>query len=382
MLQTPPLSLYVHLPWCVRKCPYCDFNSHPVAGKLPERAYVEALLADLDQDLETLEVRPLIAIFFGGGTPSLFSPEAFSRLLAGIRARLPWADDIEITLEANPGTVESTKFEAFRALGVNRLSLGVQSFQDDKLQRLGRIHTAAEAVQAVETARRAGFERINLDLMFGLPGQTPADARHDLDTALALEPAHLSWYQLTLEPNTLFAKHPPPLPDDDRLWTIQTAGLERLARAGFERYEISAYARPGRRCRHNLNYWRFGDYLGIGAGAHAKLTFAAENRIVRSHKIRHPWHYLEKAGTPTRLGGHQDIAPAERPLEFLMNALRLREGFYRGEFEARTGLPFSHLEPALAPLLEQGLLEGDGDTLRCSDTGWNFLDTVLARLTT
>ncbi|BCX82668.1 hypothetical protein MIT9_P2254 [Methylomarinovum caldicuralii] len=382
MLQTPPLSLYVHLPWCVRKCPYCDFNSHAVAGELPERAYVEALLADLDQDLETLGARPLIAIFFGGGTPSLFSPESFSRLLAGIRARLPWADDIEITLEANPGTVESAKFEAFRALGINRLSLGVQSFQDDKLRRLGRIHTAAEAVQAVETARRAGFERINLDLMFGLPGQTLADARHDLDTALALEPTHLSWYQLTLEPNTLFAKYPPPLPDDDRLWAMQTAGLERLARAGFERYEISAYARPGQRCRHNLNYWRFGDYLGIGAGAHAKLTFAAENRIVRSHKIRHPRHYLEKSGTPARLGGRQDIAPTERPLEFLMNALRLREGFRRGEFEARTGLPFSHLAPALAPLQEQGLLEGDGDTFRCSATGWNFLDTVLTRLTT
>ena len=380
MLQTPPLSLYVHLPWCVRKCPYCDFNSHALDGALPEQDYVAALLADLDRDLEDIEARPLVSLFIGGGTPSLFSPAALSRLLDGIRARLPWGDDIEITLEANPGTVESGKFRDFRALGINRLSLGIQSFQDDKLERLGRIHTARQARQAVEAARQAGFERLNLDLMFGLPGQTVADALHDLDIATALAPSHLSWYQLTLEPNTLFAKYPPPLPDDERLWAMQRAGLEKLAGAGLHRYEISAYARPNQRCRHNLNYWRFGDYLGIGAGAHAKLTFADQGRIVRRWKIRHPQHYLEKAATPARLGGQTDVGPSERPLEFLMNALRLREGFRRDHYEARTGLPFSRLEPQLAPLLEDGLLERQGDTVRCSETGWNFLDTLLTRL--
>ncbi len=374
-----PLSLYVHLPWCLRKCPYCDFNSHAVRGEIPESSYVDALLADLDQDLALAGDRPLISIFIGGGTPSLFSPPALERLLRGIGERIAWTPEIEITLEANPGTVESDRFAAFRALGINRLSLGVQSFQDDKLKRLGRIHDGGEAIRAVEIARRAGFSNLNLDLMFGLPGQSVADALVDLETALALHPDHLSWYQLTLEPNTLFAKYPPPLPEDEQLWEIQCAGLEKLAEAGFERYEISAHARNGKRCRHNLNYWRFGDYLGIGAGAHGKITDPSDETILRYWKIRHPEHYIEKASTDARLGGWQPVGETEKPLEFLMNTLRLREGFTPARFESRTGMDYRTIAARIEDLIAEGWLVREGGAVRCSERGWNFLDSILGR---
>lgn len=384
-LSPPPLSLYIHFPWCVRKCPYCDFNSHPVQGDLPEQQYVEALLLDLTQDLEWMEkerVRypgPLHSLFLGGGTPSLFSPESIHRLLSGIRALLPWPPDIEITLEANPSTVESSKFRAFRDLGINRLSLGVQSFQEPKLKALGRIHSAREAEAAIETAKEAGFTNLNVDLMFGLPRQSLNDALYDVTTALRHAPTHISFYQLTLEPNTIFAKYPPSLPNEDTVWEIGQTGQEKLELAGFQRYEISAYAQEGYQCQHNLNYWRFGDYLGLGAGAHGKLTDAQRGRIWRYFKIRHPGHYLQKAKTPERIGGRVLIAERERPLEFLLNALRLKEGFSPGQFECCTGLPFSLVEPVLDALLAENLLYQQNGRIACTPLGWNFLDSVLER---
>ncbi|GAB6066810.1 radical SAM family heme chaperone HemW [Methylothermus subterraneus] len=380
-LIRPPLSLYIHLPWCVRKCPYCDFNSHALSGTLPEREYVDALLADLAQDVNELKIESkLHSVFIGGGTPSLFSPASLERLLIGIRRLLPWEEDAEITLEANPGAVESGKLQEFRALGINRLSLGIQSFQDAKLNALGRIHTAREALTAIETAKAAGFSNLNLDLMFGLPQQTLADALADIRSALAADPTHLSWYQLTLEPGTWFAKYPPPLPDEDSIWAMARAGQEELAKAGFSRYEISAYAKAGFACRHNLNYWRFGDYLGIGAGAHGKWTDPGTNTIWRTWKIRHPYHYLEKAATPLRLGGKTKVQNADKPLEFLMNALRLKEGFSPSQFESRTGLPFSTLAPVLDEWMEEEFLAQNQDRIACTPLGWDFLDTLLERL--
>ncbi len=378
-LIRPPLGLYIHLPWCVRKCPYCDFNSHALRDGLPEKAYVDALLADLRQDLAWVKDRRLHSIFLGGGTPSLFSPDSLARMLEGVQGLVPWDKPIEITLEANPGTVESAKFRAFRASGINRLSLGVQSFQDGKLTALGRIHTAREALEAIDTARSAGFDNFNLDLMFGLPGQSLNDALSDIDTAIAQNPAHISYYQLTLEPHTLFAKYPPRLPQDEHIWTLQNACQEKLAAGGFKRYEISAYARDGFQCRHNLNYWRFGDYLGIGAGAHAKLTDPERNAIHRIWKIRHPDHYREKAASPARIGGRSIIRESDKPLEFLMNTLRLKEGFTPSQFERRTGMDFAQIAPSLEPLLVDGLLKRAGERITCSSRGWNFLDTLLER---
>jgi len=297
----PPLSLYIHFPWCVRKCPYCDFNSHAVRGDLPEDQYIDALLADLESDLPRVWGRPVRSVFLGGGTPSLFSPEAIERLLAGVRARVTLVPEAEVTLEANPGTVETERFRGYRAAGVNRLSIGIQSFQPEQLQKLGRIHGRDEALAAAQAARAAGFDNFNLDLMFGLPQQTLDEALADLRTALALNPTHLSLYQLTLEPNTLFHAQPPELPDEDVLAAMQEALQAELADAGFTQYEVSAYARAGRRCRHNLNYWQFGDYLGIGAGAHAKITDA--DGITRLWKVKQPRNFLETAGTPAGLGG-------------------------------------------------------------------------------
>jgi putative oxygen-independent coproporphyrinogen III oxidase len=377
-LVLPPLSLYVHLPWCVRKCPYCDFNSHVLSGALPEQAYIDALLSDLAQELAQVKGRKLYSIFLGGGTPSLFSPASLERLLLGIRALIPWHEGIEITLEANPGTVESGKFREFSALGINRLSLGIQSFQDAKLKALGRIHTAREAMAAIETAQ-ASFANLNLDLMFGLPGQTLSDALADIDCALAFAPTHLSHYQLTLEPGTRFAKHPPPLPPDDDLLAMGEICQEKLTAAGFSRYEISAYAKKGYQCRHNLNYWRFGDYLGIGAGAHSKFTDPQAGKIYRSWKIRHPWHYMHKANTGARLGGQIQVEDKDKLLEFLMNTLRLQEGFSPIQFEHRTGLPFTLLEPAVNELLQAGWLRLRLNRIACTPLGWNFLDTLLER---
>ena len=290
MLSAPPLSLYIHIPWCIRKCPYCDFNSHRAEADLPERGYITARLDDLDVDRAGVQGRRIETIFLGGGTPSLFSAEAISQLLEGVRQRVVLAADAEITLEANPGTAEAGKFRGFRQAGVNRLSLGLQSFNDAQLQRLGRIHGRAEALRAVELARAAGIDNLNLDLMFGLPGQTAEEGLADIRTAIDLQPEHVSYYQLALEPNTVFHKYPPRLPEDEAIWSIQQAGQAMLAEQGYRQYEVSAYARPGRRCRHNLNYWHFGDYLGIGAGAHGKITRMHTGEIIRTAKIRHPQH--------------------------------------------------------------------------------------------
>ncbi|MDT8384454.1 MAG: radical SAM family heme chaperone HemW [Gammaproteobacteria bacterium] len=375
----PPLSLYIHLPWCVRKCPYCDFNSHEqkAQGELPELAYVEALLRDLEQDLPRIWGRRIISVFIGGGTPSLFSPEALDRLLSGLRARLVINADAEITLEANPGTAEQQKFRDYRALGINRLSIGVQSFHNDALQRLGRIHGRDEAIRAAEMAHAAGFDNFNLDLMFALPSQTAAQAAEDVTTAIDLEPTHISYYQLTLEPNTLFHAQPPVLPDNDLAWQMQQAGQEQLATADYAQYEVSAYARPQRQCAHNLNYWQFGDYLGIGAGAHAKITDAAQQNITRLAKLRHPQRFMDTAGTPKGIHSERVLSRNEVGLEFMMNALRLNAGFETALFAAHTGQPLLLLEPALRTAEETGLIERDLKQIRPTEKGRRFLDDVL-----
>ncbi|MDE2307871.1 MAG: radical SAM family heme chaperone HemW [Xanthomonadaceae bacterium] len=382
-LLAPPLSLYVHMPWCVKKCPYCDFNSHGLRGAPPPYAdYIDALLADLDADIgdfgAALENRPIVSVFFGGGTPSLFKPELVARFLDGAGARLPFADGCEITLETNPGTVEHGRFDGYLAAGVNRLSFGVQSFDDDKLKRLGRIHSAAEAEAAVKSAQDAGYRNINLDLMYALPQQTSEGALADAERAIALEPAHISHYQLTLEPNTAFAANPPPLPDDDHAWAMQEACEQRLAAAGYGQYEISAYAQPGRRCAHNLNYWRFGDYLGIGAGAHGKLSDAGNGLVRRRWKVRHPRAYLPAAGAPARLGGDATIETTELPFEYMLNALRLVDGVPLAEFAERTGLPAANIAPALDRARQRGWLHDDPQRLRTTALGQRFLNDVIA----
>ncbi|HKJ08809.1 MAG TPA: radical SAM family heme chaperone HemW [Gammaproteobacteria bacterium] len=375
----PPLALYLHLPWCVRKCPYCDFNSHELKSDLPEQAYVDALLADIEFELPGIWGRTVQSIFIGGGTPSLFSPEAIDRLLAGVRSRLRCKPALEITLEANPGTVEQGRFAEYRAAGVNRLSIGVQSFQPDLLERLGRIHDRREAMRAAESAHRAGLENFNLDLMFGLPGQKLAACLADVATAMDLEPAHISFYQLTLEPNTRFHRYPPVLPEEDIVWTMQEQGRAALEAGGYTQYEISAYARPGRQCDHNLNYWRFGDYLGIGAGAHGKVTDAQRQAVTRRWKIKHPKDYVRQAGTAQALGGESVLRPADAVLEFMMNGLRLNEGFTAGQFEAGTGLALESAAAAIEQGLTAGLLERhDTDRLRASATGRQFLNDLLA----
>ena len=353
LTHPPPLSLYVHIPWCVRKCPYCDFNSH-TADTIPEAEYVEALLADLQQELPLIWGRRIHSVFIGGGTPSLFSPEKIEYFLLQARALLNISPTAEITLEANPGSVEAARFAEFRAAGINRLSIGVQSFNDTQLLALGRIHDASAAIRAVETALRAGFNSVNLDLMYALPQQSLANAREDLNTAIALRPGQISYYQLTLEPNTAFHNTPPPLPDDDTQWDMHLQGREMLASAGYTQYEVSAYARAGHACRHNLNYWQFGDYVGIGAGAHGKLSFVNEQRIERRWKLRHPRDYLRAAHTPEVLAGKQDIAHVDLPFEFMMNALRLHDGFETAWFGARTGLAWDDIVPKINTLIESG----------------------------
>ncbi|WP_081609339.1 radical SAM family heme chaperone HemW [Pseudomonas thermotolerans] len=372
--QLPPLALYVHIPWCVRKCPYCDFNSHAAGAELPEEAYVDALLADLEADLAQVHGRELISIFFGGGTPSLFSARALGRLLEGVERRVPFAADIEITLEANPGTFEQAKFRDYRQLGINRLSIGIQSFQEAQLKALGRIHDGAEAIRAADMARAAGFDNFNLDLMHGLPGQSVEDALADLRTAIAQTPTHLSWYQLTLEPNTVFWNQPPALPEDDVLWDIQEAGQALLAEQGYAQYEISAYARAGRRARHNLNYWTFGDFLGIGAGAHAKLS-APDGRIRRTWKTRLPKDYL--APGKRFQAGERLLEADELPFEFLMNALRLTEGVPATLFPERTGLPLGQLAAARHEAERRGLLDSDPERLVATPRGQLFLNDLL-----
>lgn len=374
-----PLSLYIHIPWCAKKCPYCDFNSHAVRAPIPEAEYVDALLRDLDHELrDAPEERPLRSIFFGGGTPSLFTGGAIARILDGVAARLAFAPEIEITLEANPGTAEAQRFVDYRAAGVNRLSMGVQSLDDRHLKALGRIHGAAEARAAVAMARAAGFDNCNLDLMFALPTQTLAEAEADLAALIALAPTHISYYHLTLEPNTAFAAAPPPLPDSDAAYEMLEAGQARLAAGGYAQYETSAYAQPGRAAQHNLNYWRFGDYLGIGAGAHGKRTLGG--RIERRARHKHPKTYLETAGSAASLQEVRTVAGDELAFEYCLNALRLHEGFAISDFEARTGLPFAVLEPRLAKQRQKGLIAMDASQVWPTPLGRDHLNTLLREL--
>lgn len=372
----PPLSLYIHIPWCIKKCPYCDFNSHAVKADMPEAAYITALLDDLAFDMQRYNItRPIHSIFIGGGTPSLFSPEALNRLLRGIEQQLTLEKEIEITLEANPGTFESHKFAEFRALGINRLSIGIQSFNDVILKKLGRVHSAQEALQAAEIAHRSGFDNFNLDLMFGLPGADADSSRIDVETAISLKPSHISFYQLTLEPNTWFHKFPPKLPDDEIIFSTQKECQKILAEQGYQQYEVSAYSKHGLQCRHNVNYWQFGDYLGIGAGAHGKITQHLPQEIVRSIKPKSPEQYLSNAQN----GGVEVIPTTELPLEFIMNHLRLKQGFTMEIYQAATGMSSATLEPALSDCVKQNLLIRQHNHYYCSEQGWNFLDNILEK---
>ena len=377
-LATPPLSLYVHLPWCVRKCPYCDFNSHALHGALPEAEYAAALLRDLDQDLPRVVGRPIETVFFGGGTPSLFRPETIAAILSGIGQRLPLAPGAEITLEANPGTVERGRFAEYRSAGVTRLSIGVQSFNVRHLQALGRIHSADEALGAAEEAHAAGLANFNLDLMYGLPQQSLTEAVTDVEQATALSPAHISHYQLTIEPNTLFHARPPQLPDEDLIWEMQQQCQACLAQSDYRQYEISAYADIGRECRHNLNYWRYGDYLGIGAGAHAKLSDTRADRITRLRKVKHPAAYLRTAGTPAGIGGLEEVTGDERMFEFMLNRLRLVEGFSVADFESATGLPFSQPLRILERIQASGLIRMTNGQWKPTPLGHTHLNDLQA----
>ena len=380
--ELPPLSLYVHLPWCVRKCPYCDFNSHEQRTDIPEEAYIDALLRDLEQEMPDVWGRSLTSIFIGGGTPSLFSAEQIDKLLSGIRALTGVAPSVEITMEANPGTFEQEKFKDFFAAGINRLSIGIQSFNDEALSALGRIHTGGEATRAVEIARNAGFENINLDLMFGLPGQTLENAKEDVAQAIALAPEHISYYELTLEPNTMFAKYPPMLPEADACESIQSAGMALLEEAGFKRYEISAFAQPKSQSQHNLNYWLFGDYIGIGAGAHGKISFANTGDIVRRSKVKHPARYLETATTPERIGSSGTISLEDTAIEFMMNALRLCDGFPIPHYLLQTGVGLDRWQGAIEAAQQAGLLEQSGLNIRASAQGLRFLNDLLGHFMT
>ena len=378
----PPLSLYIHMPWCVRKCPYCDFNSHEVREEVPEAAYIDALIADLEQDLPQVWGRTVESIFIGGGTPSLFTAESIDRLLSQVRALLPLAPGLETTLEANPGTIEQGRFREYRDVGINRLSIGIQSFNTAHLEKLARIHDRKEALTAVTAAAAAGFENINLDLMFGLPDQTIDNAIEDIKQAIALSPTHISHYQLTIEPNTLFHRYPPHLPCDDVSWEMQVQCQRELAAYGYTHYEISAYARPDYRCKHNLNYWTFGDYLGIGAGAHAKITDAGEQSITRSWKVKHPVSYIKTAATPARIGNSSKLARNDVGLEFMMNALRLTDGFPVALFFQHTGTPITIIEEPLHQAEQKGLIERDIETIRPTEKGRRFLNELLTLFVT
>ena len=378
-LIPPPLSLYVHLPWCVRKCPYCDFNSHGAKGELPFDDYVAALVRDLEHDLPLVWGRTVHSVFFGGGTPSLFPAAAIETILSAASARLRFAPDAEITLEANPGTAEHDRFEGYRAAGVNRISFGIQSFDDGCLQRLGRIHDSGEAEAAVKLAQDAGFDNLNLDLMYALPGQDLAMAEADLERAFALQPAHISHYQLTLEPNTVFFARPPQgIPEDDEAWDMQERCQARLAEAGYGHYETSAYARAGRQCAHNLNYWRYGDYLGIGAGAHGKITLGTDQSILRRWKHKHPATWMAAAGTDQAIGGDDRIAPDQRPFEYMLNALRLHEGFALADFEVRTGVARTRIASALAQAQARGWLQADAARVVPTALGRRFANDVIS----
>jgi putative oxygen-independent coproporphyrinogen III oxidase len=371
----PPLSLYVHLPWCLKKCPYCDFNSHQSPTELPEQRYLDAVMADLEASLPLVWGRTVHSIFIGGGTPSLFSPQSIDRLIGDIRARLRLEPDCEITMEANPGTFEKDRFRAFRSAGVTRLSIGVQSFDDQHLQALGRVHDRTQAMAAVEEAAQA-FDTFNLDLMYALPGQTLAGLERDMRQALAFAPPHISIYHLTVEPNTFFAKHPPVLPEDDDAYAMLDRITEMTSAAGMDRYEISAYAKPGHRCAHNLNYWQFGDYLGIGAGAHSKLSFA--HRVVRQVRFRDPALYMDKALAGTPVAQDSEVARADLPFEFMLNALRLRGGFQLQDFTEKTGLPLTAIQAGLDEAESKGLITRDFVQVKPTERGFDFLNDLQA----
>ncbi|MCF1264088.1 radical SAM family heme chaperone HemW [Morganella morganii] len=374
MGKLPPLSLYIHIPWCVQKCPYCDFNSHALKGEVPHDDYVAHLLADLDADLPLVAGREIRTVFIGGGTPSLLSAEAMQTLMDGVRARIPVAADAEVTMEANPGTVETDRFSGYQKAGINRISIGVQSFGDDKLIRLGRIHDAGEAKRAARLAATLGLRSFNLDLMHGLPEQHLGEALSDLRQAIELAPPHLSWYQLTIEPNTSFGSRPPVLPDDDLLWDIFSQGHQLLTQAGYVQYETSAYAKPGFQCQHNLNYWRFGDYLGIGCGAHGKISFA-DGRILRTVKTKHPRGYMEGR----YLDQQNEVATEDRPFEFFMNRFRLLEAMPRRDFTDYTGLPESVVRPQIEAALNAGEISETATHWQITEHGKLFLNTLLER---
>jgi oxygen-independent coproporphyrinogen-3 oxidase len=377
-VELPPLSLYVHLPWCVRKCPYCDFNSHAVREEMPGDEYVQALLRDLEEELPLIWGRPVHSIFFGGGTPSLFNARQIETLLTGFRTLLQVSPDAEITLEANPGTIEHDSFSSYRAAGVNRVSLGVQSFDDDRLQDIGRIHGRAEVEQAVAAIHRSGINNFNIDLMFALPGQSPESAVQDIRAALACEPAHVSHYQLTIEPNTAFHASPPALPDDDTAWEMQQGCGAELGKAGFEQYEISAWSRPGFQCRHNLNYWRYGDFLGIGAGAHGKITLPAEQTVRRRVRQRHPKAWMKGVWAGNSVTENHALDSEERVFEFFLNQLRLRDGVSKKHLQPRTGVAWSEVSDRVQVAIDKGLLKDADGSLSPTELGWRFINEIQA----
>lgn len=377
-LSLPPLSLYVHLPWCVRKCPYCDFNSHAVKEEFPAERYVDALLADLEQDLPLVWGRTVQSIFFGGGTPSLFSASQFERMLAGFGALLNIAPGAEVTLEANPGTTEHDSFTAYHEAGINRISLGVQSFDDELLKAIGRIHGRKEIEKALESIDRSGITNFNLDLMFALPGQSISRAIEDVQLALAAGPTHLSHYQLTLEPNTAFYANPPRLPNDDKAWAMQDQCASLLAEAGLVNYEISAWAQQGKECRHNLNYWQYGDFLGIGAGAHGKITLPAQGEVRKRIRKRHPDAWMSGVKEGSALAEDRSIEASDRIFEFFLNQLRLRAGVRKSQFLPRTGLDWGQVRERIETAVEKGLLEDRGECLVHTETGWRFINEIQA----
>lgn len=375
MLELPPLSLYIHIPWCVRKCPYCDFNSHRMPERLPEQEYIKALIGDLRQELDRVQGRKIHSIFIGGGTPSLFSANSVERILKEAQEHIGFEEDIEITLEANPGTAEQQKFADYKAAGVNRLSIGIQSFNNDHLKTLGRIHDGDQSRLAIEMAQRAGFNQVNIDLMHGLPNQSKFSAEKDLAIATNSGVTHISWYQLTLEPNTEFFSKPPPLPVEDQLADIQEQGQLCLQKAGFKQYEVSAFALGGDVSKHNINYWQFGDYLGIGAGAHGKISLPEENKIIRANKTRQPDNYLDSVDNPKTI--IKPVDDNQLPLEFMMNALRLRSGVPVDFFPKRTGLGTDVINNKIVDLKRKGLLEQDGANFQTSELGYRFLNSLL-----
>ncbi|MCH7814988.1 MAG: radical SAM family heme chaperone HemW [Proteobacteria bacterium] len=375
MLELPPLSLYIHIPWCVRKCPYCDFNSHEAPGSIPEAEYIKALGEDFEHEIARCDNREIQSIFIGGGTPSLFSAAAIEQLLNHIQQHSTLSRQVEITLEANPGSADSANFKAYRKAGINRLSLGIQSFDEEHLEKIGRVHDSTQARESIEIARLAGFENFNLDLMHGLEGQSTQQALDDLSTAIEFGPTHISWYQLTIEPNTVFYRRPPELPAETIIDEMQKRGHRLLTESGYGRYEVSAFATPGNQSRHNLNYWQYGDYLGIGAGAHGKITDPLRNTIVRVRKLKQPNHYLRS--NLNRDAEINEIAIEDRPLEFLLNALRIKKGFPITAFESRTGVPFSNIEKKVECLVSRELLCWNSDWITTTDKGYQLLNSLL-----